>query len=185
MEPDSDSGVTATGSVERCLPPAGAHRAGSTDAARPATTGGRVGTGQRRHLDFACSAHDHGGGAPALPRQQLVGQGPAAAQGTVPAARRGHLELSQRWGRAPTARTGLTPNSGWTARWSRAQSPAAHNTLSIDSGGSGDEDAPAIVDPRRLRPQAWTRSRTGKRCGPCSPPSGAGRTVLLLGSSSR
>ena len=88
------------------------------------------------------------GGAPALPRQQLVGQGPAAAWELHLRLGAATSELSQRLGRAPTA----SELAAAELRMDREEvveglvAGSSYNTLSIDSGGSGDEDAPAIVD---------------------------------------
>ena len=79
-------------------------------------------------------------------------------------------DLSQRLGRAPTASelaAELDMDRDEVVEGLVAGS--SYNTLSIDSGGSGNEDAPGHRrHARRSSTSASTRSRTGKRCGRCS-----------------
>ena len=145
----------------RALPAAG--RPHRPPLRRPRRTSRRPGAGrpgrpgQRRHpvrrrrrfgLRVVRGADDHGRGPPALPRQQLVGQGAAAAQGAAPAARRGDRGAVAAAGPRTDRRPNWPPNS----EMDRDEvveglvAGSSYNTLSIDSGGGGDEDAPAIAD---------------------------------------
>ena len=79
-------------------------------------------------------------------------------------------DLSQRLGRAPTASelaAELDMDREEVVEGLVAGS--SYNTLSIDSGGGGEEEEPArSPTPSVTSTPAWTRSRIGNRCGRCS-----------------
>ena len=149
-------------------------------AARRPGPGGPRRAGQRRDpvrrrrrfgLRVVRGADDHGRGPQALPRQQLVGQGAAPAQGTAPAARRGDRRPVAAAGPCADRHRNSPPNWTWTAtRSSRAWSRAAPTTRCRSTAAAAAATRTRLRSPTRwaTSTSAWIRSRTEKRCGPCS-----------------